>query len=693
MHSFSDSGASVSSVFTLNPRQHEAVKYIDGPLLVLAGAGSGKTRVITEKIAYLLKVCEIPAKNIAAVTFTNKAAREMKTRVSKSIGGDVSKGLVVSTFHNLGLRIIRSEIKHLGLKNGFSIFDAYDSKNLINDLMIKAKFDDSADAVLTQISKWKNNLIDPDTAMRTAENDIQQRDAILYKEYIRHLRSYNAVDFDDLISLPTLLLKNNAEVREKWQNKIRYLLVDEYQDTNASQYLLVKLLVGVRAALTVVGDDDQSIYAWRGAQPENLALLSNDFPKLKVVKLEQNYRSTRMILDAANAVIANNAHVFEKKLWSELGFGDPIKIIACKNEIHEVERIVSELLNNKIMSGAAFRDFAILYRGNHQSKLLEMRLQELQIPYKISGGTSFFAKSEIRDLMSYFRLLINPEDDAAFLRIINTPRREIGPATLEKLSDYASERNIALLAACQEVGLKEHLQGALWKRLDIFADWFNEKQKVIDEKPVGTLRQILVDIDYDSWIKEQSSSSKAAEYRMENVNFLISNIEKMLQKDEEADFRSVIAKLVLFDLLEQQDQEDKSDGVQLSTLHASKGLEFPHVFLMGVEEGFLPHHNSIDEDNIEEERRLMYVGITRAQQTLQITYTKQRTQYGDKVEIKPSRFLDEMPDACVLWKDRNPGEQKTPEEKKALGNAHLDAMRAMLNKPVPSTVEGSTKTT
>ncbi len=670
----------MSSEFKLNPRQREAVNYIDGPLLVLAGAGSGKTRVITEKIAYLIRVCEIPAKHIAAVTFTNKAAREMKTRVGKSIGSEVSKGLVVSTFHNLGLRIIRSEIKHLGLKSGFSIFDAYDSKNLINDLMIKAKLDDSADAVLTQISKWKNNLLDPDRAMREAENDIQQRDAILYREYIRHLRCYNAVDFDDLISLPTLLLNSNAEVREKWQNKIRYLLVDEYQDTNASQYLLVKLLVGVRSALTVVGDDDQSIYAWRGAQPENLALLGNDFPKLKVVKLEQNYRSTRMILDAANAVIANNAHVFEKKLWSELGFGDPIKIIACKNESHEVERLVSDLLNNKIMSGAAFRDFAILYRGNHQSKLLEMRLQELQIPYKISGGTSFFAKSEIRDLMSYFRLLINPDDDAAFLRIINTPRREIGPATLEKLSEYASQRSISLLAACQEVGLKEHLQTALWKRLDIFADWFNEKQKVIDEKPVSTLRQMIADIDYDSWIREQSSSTKAAEYRIENVNFLLSNIEKMLQKDDEADFRSVIAKLVLFDLLEQQDQEDKSDGVQLSTLHAAKGLEFPHVFLMGVEEGFLPHHNSIDENNIEEERRLMYVGITRAQQSLQITYAKQRTQYGDKVEIKPSRFLDELPENCVQWQDRNIGEQKTPEEKKALGNAHLDVMRAMLNK-------------
>ncbi len=671
----------MSASFNLNPRQREAVNYIDGPLLVLAGAGSGKTRVITEKIAYLLKACGIPAKNIAAVTFTNKAAREMKERVSLSIGSDISRGLVVSTFHNLGLRIIRSEHKHIGLKNGFSIFDAQDTKSLINELMIKARFDDSADGVLNQISRWKNHLLSPDQALSQAETDIQQRDAIIYQEYQRYLRSYNAVDFDDLISLPTLLLKNNVEVREKWQNRIRYLLVDEYQDTNASQYLLVKLLVGVRAALTVVGDDDQSIYAWRGAQPENLALLNEDFPQLKVIKLEQNYRSMRIILDAANAVIANNPHVFEKKLWSELGYGDPITVLTCKNEAHEVERIVAELLNHKILSGTAFRDYAILYRGNHQSKLLEMRLQELQIPYKLSGGTSFFAKTEIKDFMAYLRVLINPEDDAAFLRIINTPRREIGPATLEKLADYANQRGTSLFHVCQDLGLQQTLQKPALKRLEMFSDMMQEKQTLMEEHPMQAVRSLLEEIDYEVWLQEQSSSSKAAEYRVANVQLLLSSIETMLNKEDDADLSSVIAKLVLFDLLEQQEQQDDSNRVQLSTLHAAKGLEFPHVFLMGVEEGYLPHHNSIDSDTVEEERRLMYVGITRAQQSLYISYTQQRTHYGDKIEIKPSRFLDEIPDELLNWKDKANAKKKEGEDPKAVGNAHLAAMREKFNKP------------
>lgn len=662
-----------SSLLKLNPRQQEAVKYTDGPLLVLAGAGSGKTRVITEKIAYLIQEYKLPAKHIAAVTFTNKAAREMKGRISKTIGADISKGLVVSTFHNLGLRIIRAELKHLGLKNGFSIFDAQDSKNLVNELMMKAKLDDSADVVLNQISKWKNNLINPDDAFSKAETDVQQRDALVYKEYMRYLKSYNAVDFDDLISLPTLLLKNNPDVLFRWQTQIRYLLVDEYQDTNASQYLLVKLLVGSRAALTVVGDDDQSIYAWRGAQPENLALLKDDFPNLNVVKLEQNYRSTRMILDAANAVISHNPHVFEKKLWSDLAYGEPITVLTCNNEIHEIERIVAELLNHKILNATAFKDYAILYRGNHQAKLLEMRLQELQMPYKLSGGTSFFAKTEIKDLMAYFRLLINPDDDAAFLRIINTPRREIGAATIEKLAEYASYREVSLLTAAQEVGVKQVLGTAAVKRLEIFCDFFNERLLTLDEKPIATIRKLIEDIDYEAWITEQSSNPKAAGFRIENVNYLINNIETMLSRDEDSDFKSVIAKLILIDMLEQQEQEDDSDRIQLSTLHASKGLEFPHVFLMGVEEGYLPHHSSIDEDNVEEERRLMYVGITRAQRTLHMSYAKNRTQYGDKIEIKPSRFLEEIPEEFLNWKDKNKGEPK--ENPKAIGKAHLAAMR------------------
>ncbi|CBL43808.1 ATP-dependent DNA helicase participating in chromosome replication [gamma proteobacterium HdN1] len=664
----------------LNPRQQEAVRYIDGPLLVLAGAGSGKTSVITRKIAHLVQKCGIPANRIVAVTFTNKASREMKERVGHLISGAEARGLTVSTFHNLGLNILRKEHKSVGLKNGFSIFDDQDSRSLLTELSHKetAVAGEDVDYLRNKISQWKNDLVTPSQAQSHAAGEEEMRAAHVYSAYDRCLRAYNAVDFDDLISLPTLLFRDNEEVRERWQHKIHYLLVDEYQDTNTSQYLLVRLLVGRRARFTVVGDDDQSIYAWRGARPENLVQLAEDYPALKVVKLEQNYRSTQRILKAANAVIDNNPHVFTKQLWSEHGFGEQIRIIRCLNEESEADRVAMEIMHQKMQKGRDFKDFAVLYRGNFQSRTLEIKLQAYQIPYKVSGGTSFFSRSEIKDVMAYLRLVINPDDDNAFLRIINTPRREIGPSTLEKLAGYAQQRGVGLFAACDEMGLEQTLTGRPLQNLQRFSRWLAETTERIQRTDaIPAIQQMLRDIDYQAWLLEQAPSAKAAEKRMENVNQLVESMERMLGKQEEEDIAAVIGKLILIDLLEQRDEEDASDKVQLMTLHASKGLEWPYVFIMGLEEELLPHRNAIEEDTIEEERRLMYVGITRAQRELTLSLTAKRKQYGEEFEPAPSRFLDELPTDDVVWEGKG-GEQRSVEQKKALGRAYMANIRSLL---------------
>ncbi|MDH3992791.1 MAG: UvrD-helicase domain-containing protein, partial [Gammaproteobacteria bacterium] len=445
----------------LNPHQKEAVRYIDGPLLVLAGAGSGKTSVITQKIAYLVETCGIKASRIAAVTFTNKAAREMKERVGKLLGANAAEGLTVSTFHQLGLKIIRSERKLLGLKNGFSIFDGQDTQTLIKDLLIQehGAEGDQAGVIQRRISNWKNDRVLPEQALAGAKSPADMLCAQAYLRYKRALRAYNALDFDDLILLPTVLFEHHPDVLDKWQNQIHHLLVDEYQDTNSSQYLLVKQLIGLRSGLTVVGDDDQSIYAWRGARPENLAQLQQDFPGLKLVKLEQNYRSTSRILKAANTLIANNAHVFDKQLWSELGYGDPLRVIRCSDEQHEADQVVAEILDHKLRKRTRFGDYAVLYRGNHQSRLIELALQQQQVPYHLSGGTSFFARNEVKDIMAYLRLIINENDDNAFLRIANVPRRKLGASTLEALGNFANAQHCSLNQACGRIGT-EHVPEA-----------------------------------------------------------------------------------------------------------------------------------------------------------------------------------------------------------------------------------------
>ena len=668
----------------LNPRQHSAVRYLDGPLLVLAGAGSGKTSVITRKIAYLINECGYQPHHIAALTFTNKAAREMKDRVNQLLKGKNSRGLIISTFHHLGLTIIRKECGHMGLKSSFSIFDETDCLSLLKELMLKDV--DTADDQLRRlggiISRFKNQFLTPAQALAVAATPEEALAARVYEDYQRSLRAFNAVDFDDLILLPAQVFQDKPEVLDKWRRHIRYLLVDEYQDTNNMQYNFVKQLIGDRGCLTVVGDDDQSIYSWRGAKPENMNLLQQDYPSLNVIKLEQNYRSTNNILTAANALIANNPHVFEKALWSEYGQGDQIRVLMTANEEAEVERIATEIHLLAAHRHLRFKDFAVLYRGNHQARLLEIQLQAQQLPYVLTGGTSFFARTEIKDLMAYLRLLINPDDDNAFLRCINTPRRKIGPALLENLGTYSNQAGVSMLNACTHMGLGQHLADNQREKLREFAVWMNAKHELMERgEGLRVVRELLDDIHYDDWLRQQSATPAAAERAQGNVQTLLNSIGASIEKagnnDEDDSLEAAINKLILRDLLDQQEQEEESNRVQLMTLHAAKGLEFPVVFIMGMEEEILPHRNSMEGGNVEEERRLAYVGITRAKQLLTFTLARHRKQYGEVSQTTPSRFLDELPQELLQW-DGRPSDQ-TPEKAKEKAKDALARMKSLFD--------------
>ena len=668
----------------LNPGQNEAVTFISGPCLVLAGAGSGKTRVIINKIAYLVRECELPARYIAAVTFTNKAAREMKERVAQTLGKKEARGLKISTFHTLGLNIIKSEVKTLGLKPGFSLFDDKDSMSLLKDLT-EVEFDGDKEllsGLQSCISNWKNDLVLPEDLKHKSLSPSDLEHAEFYQRYHNHLRAYNALDFDDLILLPTVLLKNNETVRQKWQNKIRYLLVDEYQDTNTSQYELVRLLVGERSRFTVVGDDDQSIYSWRGARPQNLVLLQTDFPKLRVIKLEQNYRSSERILHCANILIQNNPHVFEKKLFSELGYGEPLQVITAKNEEHEAERVVAELMAHKFMGATKFKDYAILYRGNFQSRVFEKVLMSNRIPYKISGGMSFFGRTEVKDIMAYLRLLVNQDDDNALLRVINTPTRGIGRVSLEKLGNLANHNRTSMFEAAFDPHLQDVLSGKALVSVEQFSRWIVElSDRAVRGDGIATIREMIKSMGYEEWLYESSTSPKAAEMGMANISTLFGWISDMLEGSEldpPMTLQEVVNRLILRDMMERGEDDEESDQVQLMTLHASKGLEFPYVFLVGMEEGLLPHQSSIDEDNIDEERRLAYVGITRAQKMLFMTLVKERRQYGEVINPEPSRFLHELPQDDLVWEHKKP--KVSAQERQQKSQVGIANLRNMMNK-------------
>jgi ATP-dependent DNA helicase Rep len=663
----------------LNPQQTAAVKYIDGPLLVLAGAGSGKTRVITQKIAYLIESCGYAAKSICAVTFTNKAANEMRARIAKALPANSRRGLKVATFHTLGLSIIKSDLCLCGLKKGFSIFDSEDCQQLLRSFLPvgKASDKDYLMQIQQQISRWKNDLLEPGATLNSqADSAIYNEASLIYPRYQQSLQAYNAVDFDDLIRLPVILMSQHPEVLERWQNKIRHLLIDEYQDSNTSQYKLVKLVAGLRAAFTVVGDDDQSIYAWRGAKPENLAQLQTDYPQLKLIKLEQNYRSTSRILHVANQLIANNPHIFEKKLWSNLGHGEMLRVLCCKDENDEAEQVVADLISSKLRSRTNFGDYAILYRGNHQSRVFEKVLRHHGIAYHISGGQSWFARAEVKDVFAYLKLLCNEADDAAFLRVINTPKRGIGESTLDALGHHAQSRGQNLYGCAGNLALSEFIAEKPRAALQNFKNWMERiKTRIQSEPVVEVLREMVEDSGYEAYIYEQCDTPAKAQKRMDNVWELLEWVGRLLTKEPDKQLSDIINKLILIDILEQADEQDK-ETVQLMTLHASKGLEFPYVYLVGMEEELLPHRVSIDDNQIEEERRLAYVGITRAQKGLCLTLAKQRRRAGELQDCLPSRFLDELPQDSLEWFGKT-GEQNE-EKSKALAKSHLAGLKNLL---------------
>ena len=653
----------------LNDPQREAVRYLDGPLLVLAGAGSGKTRVITEKISWLIEGCGMSARHIAAITFTNKAAKEMQARVAGLLGGRATEGLTVSTFHALGARILRHEAKLIGLKPGFSILDASDTFGLFQDLL-KSTDKSQVRAVQNRISLWKNALLNSEQALAAAVDPLEIAAAHTYAEYERTLRAYQAVDFDDLIRLPVKLLEQEAETLGRWQGRIRHLLVDEYQDTNRCQYTLMKLLAGPRAAFTAVGDDDQAIYAWRGADVENINLLREDFPRLHVVKLEQNYRSTTRILKAANALIANNPRLIEKRLWSDLGHGDAIHIQICRDSAHEAEWAVARLMAHRFEHRGKWSDYAILYRGNHQARAFEQHLRDQNIPYALSGGQSFFERAEIKDITSYLRLLANPDDDPAFIRAVTTPKRGIGSATLETLGTYAGQRHISLFTAAFEAGAEQHVNPKQLAAVREFGQFINRLELRAPREPARQLLEdLLLAIGYETWLFE-TLDPREAESKWSNVRDFV----EWLSRKGEEDHKNLLELTQTVALITMLDKNDRGlDAMQLSTLHAAKGLEFRHVFLVGIEEGILPHRESVDSSRLEEERRLMYVGITRARHSLHISHSMKRKTGKEWRACEPSRFIAELGDDLK----HGGGQLETTPDKQA-GRAKFAQFKALL---------------
>ena len=640
---------------TLNGPQRAAVLYLNGPCLVLAGAGSGKTRVITQKIAYLLRECAYTARQIVALTFTNKAAREMSERVRELVEPRMAKGLTISTFHSLGLRFLREEAQAVGLKPSFSIVDATDALAIVQELLAttdKARLRE----VQQTISLWKNALMDPDAADKSASTPGQAEAARIYRSYDATLQAYQSVDFDDLIRLPTLLLMRDETVRARWQARVKYLLVDEYQDTNVCQYRLMQALVGDRAMFTAVGDDDQAIYAWRGATVENLTQLSSDYPSLELIKLEQNYRSVQRILSAANQVISHNPNVFNKKLWSDLGHGEPIRVTAMDNDQAEAESIAMRISAERFERQAQWRDFAILYRSNQQARIVEQSLRNLRIPYTISGGQSFFDKTEIRDVLAYLRLLANDDDDPAFIRAVTTPKRGVGQSTLQTLGQFAGERQLALFASVFEIGPTERLAARQLEPLQVFATYIQRLQQEAARPDGGpaageALTGMLEAIQYERYLYDSCEERQAAT-RWQNVMELVAWLKRKADEDGMR-LLDLAQHVALVTMLERGDDEEP-DAVKLSTLHAAKGLEYPHVFLIGVEEGLLPHLGREEDENdgpdaaetlvqrVQEERRLMYVGITRAKRSLHISWCKKRRRAREDLIREPSRFIAEM---------------------------------------------------
>jgi superfamily I DNA/RNA helicase len=669
---------------TMNPRQLEAVKHTEGPLLVLAGAGSGKTRVITYRIAYLLLHKKVPAENILAVTFTNKAAREMQERMTALVGAKCCKEAVLSTFHSLGVRILRQEIGLLGYKRNFAIYSGSDQLGLIRQVLRESVPADGrkvdAEAVLWKISAAKNALQGPGALPVPAGDDWAAVAAAVYPRYQSLLKACNAVDFDDIIMLTVQLLRDHPEVLSRWQERFRYIMVDEYQDTNPSQYLFISLLAARYRNLCVVGDDDQSIYGWRGADVEKILAFEKDYHGSRVIKLEQNYRSTGTILAAANSVIKNNPKRKDKTLWTDSGDGSPIDLVVARDDEDEATLVTERIQLECFKKNRSYRDFAILYRTNAQSRAFEEQLRFADIPYVLIGGMQFYERKEVKDALCYLRAIANPKDEQALLRIVNFPRRGIGDGTLVRLNQWSQEQGAGLFEAFARVGEIEGVNAATREKVLAFHELLSGE--IADFKRRGRLAERLAElykrVGIEGEICRTSDDSKEARRRVENVEQIVNSLAGYEARTMNPTLSGFLEKVSLMDddrFSSQDKKEHGQDAVTLMSLHSSKGLEFPFVFLVGLEEEILPHKRSIYEDfSIDEERRLCYVGITRARRQLTITRCLHRKRYGKLEERVPSRFLAEIPTELL---NETGGKEASPEEAEQLAEDAFAKLRSM----------------
>ena len=654
----------------LNPPQRAAVLHDEGPLLVLAGAGSGKTRVIVEKIAHLVGTGRYPARRIAAITFTNKSAKEMRERVARRIKGEAAEGLTICTFHALGLKFLQIEHAAAGLRRGFSIFDADDSAAQVKDLMPGAK-PDAVQASMSLISKAKNAGLSPEQALAAARSTREMEAAKLYARYQARLSSFNAVDFDDLIRLPVQILEESAEIVAGWRERIGYLLVDECQDTNDAQYRLLKAIAGPKGNFTCVGDDDQSIFAWRGANPENLQQMERDYPALQVIKLEQNYRCSNRVLRAANALIARNPHQHLKTLWSDQADGERIRVWECRDNEHEAEKVAAEISFQGTANKVPWSEFCILFRGNHQSRVLEKALQLLRVPYHLTGGTAFLERQEVKDALAWLRVIANPEDDAAFLRAVQSPKREVGATSLARLAELAHGKHLPMSRAAQSLGALQQLPPRAANGLGAFNDAIADLRDHATKLSAADLvRRLAEKSGLLADLRAQCKDEASFQRRKANLDELAEWFEGGPRGATAGDLAAQLA------LLSRNDKDDGGNQVRLMSLHAAKGLEFGYVFIVGCEDGTLPHEAALEEGSLEEERRLMYVGITRAKARLWLSYSRETRRFREKVRLKPSRFLDELPAAELQRDGADPVADAAAKKERA--NASFAAIQALL---------------
>ena len=632
----------MNSLKTLNAQQKEAVTTLDGPIMILAGAGSGKTRVIIQRIAYLIQKKQIPPQQIIAVTFTNKAAEEMRKRLQGILSGK-QEGINLSTFHSLGVSLLRKSIHHLGYRSNFIIYDTRDQFSVIKTIMEDQDFDDNelidAKSVHYEICQAKSTGVLPEEFMDQHASQQKQLVGKIFRHYQKTMKGCNAIDFDDILNLTVTLFEEYPEVMDSLTERFRYIMVDEYQDTNHIQYKLLRHLTKRHRNLCVVGDDDQSIYGWRGAEVKNILDFERNYPDVKFIRLEQNYRSTQKILTAANQVISENTQRMPKKLWSEKHVGEKLDWLLADSEEEELEAVTRKIRTKIMQQGRRYLDYSILYRSNFQSRLVEEALREAKIPYRMLGGTSFYDREEIRDALAYLKVIHNPNDEVSLHRIINTPRRGIGKTSLIKAYEYCHEKHLPLFKVMRDARKYERIPKDSAFKMEIFTGIIsNYKQRFANEVLGTVLKDLLDEIGYLRFLETRSGDAKTRERRIMNVLELQVSVRKFSDKFPEANLQSFLERVSLFTQSD-NDPETKADQVSIMTLHSAKGLEFPFVFMVGMSEGVFPNNRAIEEGSEDEERRLCYVGITRAQQELTFSMAKSRKRYGESIKQEPSRFL------------------------------------------------------